>query len=261
MKGLIIGRFFPLHLGHCYLIDVALEVCDVLYIFLCSKKDEMISGDVRKKWLHESYPSVHIFHITKEIQDAHVGNPDAPNIWGREIRQYIPDIDISCVFASELYGKALALNLGAKFCMVDMERIIIPVSGSDIRENIYQHWEYLADSVKPSFVKIVCVSGEESKIIQTAEMLGALYIDNKKIISSEIDDEAFKKKIIYAKINVLKKQDSPLIIYKIHKDSYQEKGEECCMEDTIMMDVCDKQCMLNNDDDVNAMMRWWMSLA
>jgi HTH-type transcriptional regulator, transcriptional repressor of NAD biosynthesis genes len=41
-------------------------------------------------------------------------------------------------------------------------RELVSISGTKIRENPYQHWDYLPEVVRPCFVKKVCIFGPES---------------------------------------------------------------------------------------------------
>jgi len=66
--GVVIGKFYPLHKGHMYLINYALERCDVLYLILCTDTGQNPNGDIREKWLQKLY-SLNKKIIIKRIDD------------------------------------------------------------------------------------------------------------------------------------------------------------------------------------------------
>lgn len=56
--GVVIGGFQPFHIGHEQLIDTALEVSDVVYVYLGSRKtdeENMFSFNTRKRLIEKIY--------------------------------------------------------------------------------------------------------------------------------------------------------------------------------------------------------------
>ena len=56
--GVIIGGFQPFHIGHEQLVDVALELCNNIYIYLGKRKtneENMFSFETRKKLIEKIY--------------------------------------------------------------------------------------------------------------------------------------------------------------------------------------------------------------
>jgi HTH-type transcriptional repressor of NAD biosynthesis genes len=76
------------------------------------------------------------------------------------IRRTYPPIDI--LFSSEAYGEPFATNLGIVHRSFDQERKIHPVSGTLIRENPMNYWGFIPPTVRPYFVKKICIYGPES---------------------------------------------------------------------------------------------------
>ncbi len=170
MDGMILGRFMPLHKGHCYLIDFALSMCDTVHICICSRKDEAIEGKLRFQWLREQFPTAKIYHITKEIPEAHAASPDAPRIWAEEIKKSIPE-EIGYLFASEDYGWEFAKHLHAIFVPVDFARHNIPISATEIRKAPLKHWNFLSAPVQRHVMALVGVKGDKQLIQRLAETM------------------------------------------------------------------------------------------
>ncbi len=158
--GVILGRFMPPHNGHRYLIDFGRHVADELTVFLCSLPRDPIPGELRLRWMQELFPSVHLVHITEENPNANKAQPGAFKIWADAIARNMPH-GVDYVFASEHYGRALALELGAGFLPVDPSRSLFPVSASAVRAAPMTYWDYLPEPVRPFFVRRVCIVGND----------------------------------------------------------------------------------------------------
>ena len=72
----------------------------------------------------------------------------------------MPDVD--AIFSSESYGDYLAEFLEVKHIAFDLKRNSFPVSASAILANPWQHWDFIAKTVRPYFLKKVVLLGTES---------------------------------------------------------------------------------------------------
>ena len=160
-KGMVLGKFLPPHKGHMYLIDFAKNFVDELTVVVGTLKAEPIPGKIRYRWIKELYPDVNIVHLEDENPQYPEENPDFWNIWKRSLLNVLP-YEVDYVFASEAYGARLADVLNAQFVPCDEKRSLFPISGTDIRKNVYQNWDYIPQNVRQFFTKKVCVFGPES---------------------------------------------------------------------------------------------------
>lgn len=171
--GFIGGKFLPLHLGHVYAITTAATLVDKLYVVLShsNKRDrELCRRDgvkymppqQRMSWLAQLAKDLpHVKPIAVEDEYG-----DADYDWergARDIKQAIPE-SIDYVFGSEESYRPLFEKLypTADYVIIDSARKRVPVSATMLRKDIYTHWEFLPDIVKPFFVKKVVVVGTES---------------------------------------------------------------------------------------------------
>ncbi len=153
--GLVIGKFYPPHRGHKFLIDSALEQVDHLDVILCARPDQSIPGSVRASWLRTIHPTVNVIEV------ADPGRDHDSQFWAdytRKILGHAPDV----VFTSEEYGERYAHLLGSIHVSVDPERHRVPVSGTQIRQNPMAHLDFLEPCVRAYFVKRVAIVGAES---------------------------------------------------------------------------------------------------
>ena len=153
--GLVIGKFYPPHRGHKFLIETALKDVDHLDVLICVRGDQTIPGDLRERWLKEIHPSAHV----RQIEDF--GDDDNSKAWAEYTRLILgrsPDV----VFTSESYGEAYARHLSCEHVQVDPDRREVPISATKIRANPLQHWEFLEPCVRAYFAIRVCIVGAES---------------------------------------------------------------------------------------------------
>lgn len=161
--SVIIGRFLPPHIGHQYLIRTAEAHGEDVTVFLCSLPGEAIPGEVRLSWMRASFPNVRLVHITEAMAEAARDKPDAPRIWARAVMSRL-DCTPRYVFASESYGEAFAEALGAEFVEVDIQRGVVPVSGSRIRADLCGCWEQLLPASYSYFATRISLAGIDSTI-------------------------------------------------------------------------------------------------
>lgn len=178
-NGLILGKFMPFSKGHQYLIESALAKCDKLTVLVCTLTSEPISGELRYQWVKDTFPTVNVVHVTKNIPlrlndltpkftyDGHdYCDEYFWSVWIDIIKDACQDIDV--IFTSEQYGFELVQRfyLGTGFMinheLVDIARERFPISGSDIRKNPLVNWKYIPDNVKSYFVKKIAIVGPES---------------------------------------------------------------------------------------------------
>lgn len=104
-SGLVIGKFYPPHRGHHYLIETALRHVEHLDVLVCVREDQSIPGGLRRQWIQEVHPTATV----RAIED--IGEDDNSELWAAytiRILGRAPDF----VFTSEGYGDAYARFLG-----------------------------------------------------------------------------------------------------------------------------------------------------
>lgn len=162
-RGIVIGKFYPPHLGHRYLIETALAQADEVTAIVCDKEGQKIRGAIRAGWLKEMAPRIKTV-VVPDIYPA-----DDSKAWAEyTIRSlgYVPEV----VFTSESYGTAYAHFMGSRHVLVDQERGKVPISSTEIRSNPYHHWDFLAPCVRAYFAKRICIVGSESSGTTTLAM-------------------------------------------------------------------------------------------
>jgi NadR type nicotinamide-nucleotide adenylyltransferase len=141
VRGLVCGKFYPLHKGHDYLIQTALENCDELTIMIVQQPQQKPGGKLREKWIKHAYPRAKVILVNDIYKD---GNHRAWADFTIKTLGYPPDI----VFSSESYGEPWATTMGSKHMLVDPERKNVPISAKEIRKNPAGKREFINPEVR-----------------------------------------------------------------------------------------------------------------
>lgn len=182
-RGFVLGKFMPPHNGHVFMCEFARQYVDELTILVCSLPDEPIPGELRFAWMREMFPGCDVQWINDVLPQEPRGPDDLAfrRLWRDVVLRCGPATSadpapFDVVFASEEYGRWLAVEVGAEFVPVDMARLAVPISGAEVRERPFENWEYLPPAVRPHYVKRVTVFGPESTGKSTlCRALGAHY--------------------------------------------------------------------------------------
>lgn len=173
IRGLVIGKFMPVHNGHIALIRFAASQCDEVIVSMSFRPDDPIAGDLRYAWLCAIFnddPRILVRKIRDDFDREDLSWPDRTNIWADVITKVYPRFDV--LFSSEEYGHHFARSLGVRNVQFDPDRIGVPVSATMIRSYPMRFWEFIPAVVRPYFVKKVCFYGPEStgKSVMAAHM-------------------------------------------------------------------------------------------
>ncbi|GAB5552614.1 MAG: multifunctional transcriptional regulator/nicotinamide-nucleotide adenylyltransferase/ribosylnicotinamide kinase NadR [Saprospiraceae bacterium] len=164
--GLVLGKFYPLHLGHIELIKFAEERCDKTIVLICASDKEKIDGTTRLNWVcetfsgHQKIEPVLLNYSEQELPNTSESSRSVSKIWALKIAKILTKVDV--IFSSEAYGNYLAEFLNCDHIPYEPERTSNSISATAIRANPYKHWNFISASAKPFFVKKICFYGTES---------------------------------------------------------------------------------------------------
>lgn len=172
-RGLVIGKFCPLHLGHELLIRTALSQCDEVLLLSYSRPGfARCEPFERRRWFEARFadcPSLQWRVLG--ASDVLPHNDDDADVHRRFCGEQcvarfgcVPD----AVFTSEGYGAGFAASLSAQFgrpvvhVPVDPARSRIPVSATALRAEPFANRAYVAPEVFASLVPRIGILGGES---------------------------------------------------------------------------------------------------
>lgn len=176
-RGLVIGKFMPVHEGHVALIRFAARHCDELIVSMSFTPYDPIPGYLRFEWLREIFknePAISLYFLVDDFDDELLPWAPRTKVWSDELQRSYGRIDV--LISSEAYGAHLATHLRAENILFDPDRKQIPVSATQIRQHPFRFWNFLPEIVRPFFVKKICFYGPESTGKSTmARHLAELY--------------------------------------------------------------------------------------
>jgi HTH-type transcriptional repressor of NAD biosynthesis genes len=173
-RGLVVGKFAPLHRGHELVIRRAQDDSDELVVLSYSRPERPgCEPERRARWLERLFPDARRLVLREGLP-----HDDAPD---EEHRRFVARVclerlggPVDAVFTSEDYGDGFARTLTHLFqehdpawpavthVLVDRARSELPISGSAIRAGVHAHRRWLSPPVYASFVERVCLLGGES---------------------------------------------------------------------------------------------------
>lgn len=160
--GLTLGKFAPLHKGHQYMIETAIKETDhVIVVVYDAPEVTNVPLKVRASWIRTLYPDI---EVIEGVNGPSVtgDTPEIKKIQEDYILGLLNGRKISHFYSSEFYGDHMSKALGAVNREVDRSRIVIPVSGTLVRENVFLNKNYLSPVVYKDFISNVVFLGAPS---------------------------------------------------------------------------------------------------
>lgn len=218
--GIFGGRFTPLHNGHVGAILRAAEHVDNLYVILSYAKSDPIPGEIRLRWMNAvfaPYPNIEIIDVERKkiLETVEEWIEDSVNIRERitatilNISSFYSDpksnVKINKVFVgSNDHDDMFKICYPeAEIVVLDPLRSDITISGTEIRQNIFKHWEYLPKFVRKDYAKMVVVEDDKLRN-QLTDRFSTVKVANIRSIYEDI----------YGKTVVLQKQINSVIVAK-----------------------------------------------
>ncbi len=145
-KGVVIGKFMPLHVGHVYLIDFARNFVDELTVLVDNlpKHIDTMTLSKRVEIVKKQFPDVTVRGIDVVTYQEPEESPFFWEAWRDYIIRncgYKPDY----IIGSMDYIKKLADVIGCEYIMTDKERVSYPISATIIRNAINSYFENKTD--------------------------------------------------------------------------------------------------------------------
>ncbi len=166
--ALVIGKFYPFHKGHEFLIQTALKNSQKVTVIICQTDSYLIPVEIRARWIKNTFPQINL-KVLHHDASLDSNSTDVSQIWAKttvDFLGFIPEV----VFSSESYGEPFATFMGSKHVLVDLPRRHVPISATKIRSDLNKYWDYLSDETKSYYTKRIVVLGAESTGTTTLAM-------------------------------------------------------------------------------------------
>ena len=181
-KGLIVGKFYPFHIGHKYLIETGLEETDFLTVVVVCRNNEIISGEARYDMIKKTFnDQINSGKMELKLWYNYCNRDADSQFWALLALKWTDGFKPNIVFTSEKYGDMWAKYIGCQHKLVDLSRKKYYISGTMIRSNPYKYWDFLPQATR-DYYRIVFVmigsesTGKTSLCNKIAETFNAPYI-------------------------------------------------------------------------------------
>ncbi|MDH6182447.1 HTH-type transcriptional repressor of NAD biosynthesis genes [Microbacteriaceae bacterium SG_E_30_P1] len=166
-RALVIGKFYPPHLGHVGLLERASREADEVVGIVMASITESIPLHDRVEWLSASLAHLDSVRVIGVPDDAPV-DYESEIAWVAHsemmrvaLRHHgVESVDV--VVSSEPYGAELAKRLGARHVSHDPSRNAVSVSGTAVRDDPVGMWHLLPEPTRLGLAVRVIVLGAES---------------------------------------------------------------------------------------------------
>ena len=163
-RGLVFGKFMPLHRGHQLLIERALAGSDALIVVVYDSSPPgeypAMPLELRARWIAELYPDTEaVVPLPDPRRDANDGDdPRHAELYAEQLA-FLGQFDR--VFSGEPKYEHFAHLIAAEHVVVEEARTV-PISGTAIREDVYRHRTWLDPRVYASLIGKIALVGTES---------------------------------------------------------------------------------------------------
>ncbi len=136
--GFTIGKFAPLHKGHQYLIETALQEMDKFYVVIYETDVIPTPIETRANWIKRLYPQVEVLYAYHPPKQYGLDQKSV-KIQMDYLIPIIKNLHCTHFYSSEPYGEKVAKYLNIIDRRVDPKREKLPIRATHIRENLEQN--------------------------------------------------------------------------------------------------------------------------
>ena len=158
-RGLVLGKFAPLHRGHQHLIETAQAAVDELVVAVYDTVWYPIPVERRAGWIRALFPRARV-ELVPDLPPDSYDESSVTSAHAADLEARFGGF--TDVFTSEGYGDELAACLGARHTLVDRERIRFPTSSTAVRADAYACRRWVEPLVYRELVRKVVFLGAES---------------------------------------------------------------------------------------------------
>jgi HTH-type transcriptional regulator, transcriptional repressor of NAD biosynthesis genes len=173
--GLTLGKYAPLHKGHQYVFETALEEVDELIVLIYDTDVVDIPLQIRSNWIKRLYPQLEVIECWGGPQ-GYSSDRQFEIEQENHIIEKLNGKSISHFYSSEFYGGHVSKALNAIDRRVDKDRQHININATKIRSNPLKYKEFIPDIVYHDLItKIVFLGAMSTGKSTLTEVLAKKY--------------------------------------------------------------------------------------
>lgn len=168
-RALIVGKFYPPHIGHLALIEFALSKYDFATVLIYGSPFDSFSVSDRVESIRESISNLGIEQSRIQLHGGHDITPfnlDDPRVWDSHAYIFKTSMNkfgpIDALVSSEPYGTELARRLDINSVEFDVNRANNTISATEWRLNPIKNWDKLAIGTQKILTTRAVFLGAES---------------------------------------------------------------------------------------------------
>jgi HTH-type transcriptional repressor of NAD biosynthesis genes len=173
--GVVPGKFFPPHRGHLFQIIRAATMCKRLLVVVSDnetvtfdkcRKDNLPCVSVQKRalWLSQELQGLDNIEVHMLDESNIPLYPDGSEPWAAMVKELVTPEHIDVIFGGEEEYQDVYMQFfpGTEYDVFDYTRSRYPVSGTEVRNNCLEHWDYILGSARSFFARRILITGTES---------------------------------------------------------------------------------------------------
>ena len=157
--GAFVGKFYPPHKGHVWVVDKALKDLDGVYIIISKNairnKDiesgqnfKELDANLIKYWFKEHYKNNPRVKVEIFDESGLRPYPEDRDLWAERFKKAFPKVNVK--IADESY-REYNKKYFPEYEFYSIERDVVPIHSTAIRNNMKENFDYLIDEAKPYF--------------------------------------------------------------------------------------------------------------
>lgn len=157
--GAFVGKFYPPHIGHTWVIDNVVKNLDEVYVII--SKNEIRNEDIKenqsfttlnaeliKSWFEKHYENNPKIKVAIFDESGLRPYPEDRDVWAEKFKKEFPMVNVK--IADEGY-RAFNKEFFPEYEFYPIERDVIPIHSTQIRQNLKENFDFLIDEAKEYF--------------------------------------------------------------------------------------------------------------
>ena len=157
--GAFVGKFYPPHIGHLSVVDKAIKDLDEVYIIISknSIRDKEIenkqnfkplSAEIIKNWFELHYKNENKVKVEIFDETGLKPYPQDVDVWAEKFKKQFPTINVKIADAGY---KEFNEKYFPEYEFYEIDRDIIPIHSTMLRENMKNNLQYLIPEAREYF--------------------------------------------------------------------------------------------------------------